>query len=88
MTLVLDTPLFSGEVAVAALSQVQIAPIQGDKRLSFACSKQPLAILFSHGDNYAAADLNGTVMNTEEIEKRFPGILAKFKDRSDTNRKA
>ena len=82
MNYVLDEPIVSGDVVVAALSKVAISSGHSNRHVSVSGMKYPLAILFQRGAQITAFDPSGISIDIEELEKNCPKAISEFRNSS------
>jgi len=79
MSIALENTLSVGGIGVMAVAETHIAPARAGPRVGISCSKAPAAIVFGKDSQIVAVDLNGNRLDEAEIEKRFPGAIARLR---------
>jgi len=74
MDLTLETPVFAGGAAFAAISRTEVTR----HRAGCFASKRAVALLIRREDDILVLTPSGRPMSTEDVEKLCPGSLAKF----------
>ena len=82
MTVELDNVVFAGRAAIAALVTCSVE--RGSERgVWFTASKRPVALLARHDDRTLAFEADGTRIALDDLERRHPGMRAKFESRAN-----
>jgi hypothetical protein len=74
----LDNLICIGDVMVAAVVKRWVHCHNGSHILSIHGAKQPVAVLIHHHEVTMAFEIDGTRIDRDEFEQRFPGQCATF----------
>ena len=78
MSLLLERTLAVGGTWVAAVVSQAVHQHATDTHLALTAERRPVAILIGSGKQLTAFTTAGEPLTTEEVERMFPGVTAKF----------
>lgn len=88
MTWSVDTPRRVGDLTCAAIVECDVGAKEWLLRFYAHGEKRPLMILLLEAGEVRGIGLNGQLLNADEVEREYPGAVARFRDLAEARTKS